>query len=368
MLKTILITGSNGFVARNLIFRLHEKKYKVIEFNRSNTTDELSKFINESHIIVHLAGVNRPKKLNEFNEVNINLTKLLLDLVKKNKKKIPIIFASSIQAKLNNPYGWSKLEAEKIFKKFSLNENHPIFIFRLPNIFGKWCKPNYNSVVATFCYNIINNKKIKINDPKKVLKLIHIDDVIDQLVEAFKSKNKGFHLEEMTKVHEISLENLLKYLKEFKKSRSNLTIDNVGDGFLRLLYSTFLSYLQPHQFDYPLQSHKDQRGIFMEILKTKSSGQFSYFSIRPGEIRGRHYHHIKNEKFLILKGKVLFEFQHIDTKEKYKLLISEKDKRVVETIPGWMHTIINKSKKFEAILIVWANEVFNKKIPDTFKL
>ena len=361
----VLVTGSRGFIGKNLIVHLDEcKGFSTLSFTRKDSFNILSEYVNQSDVIVHLAGVNRPDNDLEFSTVNVELTSAICDLIKKTGKKIPLILASSIQVGLDNPYGKSKHKAEVIVEKFSIETGNPVVIYQLSGVFGKWCKPNYNSVVATFCHNIANNLPIKINNPSKSIRLIYIDDVVREIIRLLQQKANGFSRLSVEPEYSITLGMLGEQIKSFKNSRTSLISDPVGTGLLRALYSTYVSYLSPDNFSYMLPENVDERGKFVEILKTTNCGQFSFFTAHPGVTRGGHYHHTKTEKFLVIKGSAHFKFRNISTNEAYELYTSEDEFRVVETVPGWSHDITNIGN-IDMIVILWANEIFNNQLPDT---
>ena len=362
----ILITGSNGFVGKNLSVHLSERKeIEVVTFNRDDNPVSLSSKLDGVDFVFHLAGVNRPKNIEEFTVCNSDLTSLLCQGIIRTKRLIPIVYTSSVQAEQANPYGQSKKAAEKILMDFSAQSGSPIYLLRLPNVFGKWCKPNYNSVVATFCYNIAHDLQIEINDTAASLRLIYIDDLIKHFLSIMDGAlvEPGFN--DVNPVYELTVAALAKKLKLFKESRQNLLTEPVGSGIDRALHSTYLSYLEPEQFSYELTKHKDSRGVFVEMLKTKSSGQFSYFTAHSGITRGGHYHHTKTEKFLVIKGCALFKFRHVVSDKIYEIKISGDAARVVETVPGWTHDITNIGKD-EMVVMLWANENFDRERPDTY--
>ena len=363
----ILITGSDGFVAKNLIFSLRERdKYKIFEFNRSHNVDDIKKYINDIDVVVHLAGENRPKDPKMFKKTNIGLSKEICKIIQETNKSIPIIFSSSTQATEQNLYGLSKHEAEKIFRNFSLNSDTTVIAYRFCGIFGKWSKPNYNSVISTFCFNIANDLPIKISDPDQSLKLSYIDDVVVAIIDKIDNIEKfdGFNILESEFIYEENLKDIADLIQSFKESRKNLLLKKVGTNFNRALYSTYLSYVRPENFSYKLKENKDERGVFVEMLKTVDSGQFSFFTAHPGITRGGHYHHSKNEKFLVLKGKAHFKFKNIITSQKYEILTSDALPEVVDSVPGWSHDITNIGDE-DMIVMIWANELFNEKKPDT---
>jgi UDP-2-acetamido-2,6-beta-L-arabino-hexul-4-ose reductase len=362
----VLVTGANGFIGSNLVSRLDvEDDIEVIKFTRESTIDDLTAVLSEVDFICHTAGVNRPQDDNEFAKVNADLTRILCNEVQKVERHIPILFTSSVHVERENKYGKSKLEAEKILLKYSTKTDTPVFIFRLPHVIGKWCRPNYNSVVSTFCYNIARNMPIQIDDPEYKLNLVYIDDFIDMVLKIVSQKIKCGPFCEVSKSYPISVGGLAKLLHEFKASRTSLITEPVGKGLIRILYSTYISYLPPNDFAYSLEKHGDDRGIFVEFLKTKDSGQFSYFTAHPGITRGSHYHHTKTEKFLVVKGKAELRFRNILTNQSHKVSTSAENPQVIETIPGWAHDITNIGDD-EMIVLLWANEIFDLKKPDTY--
>ncbi|ULH30163.1 capsular polysaccharide biosynthesis protein CapF [Leptospira weilii] len=360
----ILITGANGFIGKNLTLQLKERKeFKIFSYVKESAEEELSQFVSEVDFIFHLAGVNRPKQTLEFKKVNTDLTESICSLLKEKNKKTPILFSSSIQATLDNEYGKSKLEAERILNRLQSENGNPVFIFRLPNVFGKWCLPNYNSVIATFCYNIVRDLPVKINDPDTSIVLAYIDDVVDKFISIIKNSSQNFDRNLIT--YKITVGELYKILQSFKQSRKDLIIPNVGTGLTRALYSTFTSYLDTSSFSYPIPQYKDQRGVFVEMLKTQDAGQFSFFTAHPGVTRGEHYHHSKIEKFLVITGKAKFRFRHILTNEYFETFTEGDIPQVVESIPGWTHDITNVGQG-EMVVMLWASEIFDRSRPDTY--
>lgn len=361
----ILVTGSQGFIGKNLTIRLSELGvHQVSTFDRSSTLDELYSLVDNSDFIFHLAGENRPKDEIDFQRVNVDLTSEICKVIRKSGRRIPLVFVSSAQATFGNSYGKSKLAAEEQLEILYQETNNPIAIFRLPGVFGKWCKPNYNSVVATFCNNIANEIPIQINDPNIVIDLVYIDDVVNHLANLISHFPEQLQFQYVSPQHQISLGDLAKLILKFKESRNTLITERVGNGLNRALYSTYISYLPVSQFSYELVSHADLRGTFVEMLKTPDCGQFSYFTAHPGVTRGGHYHHTKSEKFLVIKGRALFRFRQIQTNEIYEIFIDGSEPEVVETIPGWSHDITNIGS-IELIVMLWANEIFDRQNPDT---
>ena len=361
----ILITGSDGFIGKNLHFFLKEAGFEsIFRVTLEDTKNDILKKVASADFIYHLAGVNRTDNESEFKKGNTDLTRLIVNHLIKLNKKTPILLTSSIQAELANAYGVSKSEAEKEIKKYNEITSASIYIYRLPNVFGKWCRPNYNSVVATFCYNILNDLPIVVHDPDTALNLVYIDDLCNEFVSLLSGVVLNKDIFDISPVYKVTVGEVSNLLLDFKKSRKNLLTENVGAHFIRALYSTYMSYLEPEQFSYCVPQHSDARGTFVEMLKTRDSGQFSYFTAHPGVTRGGHYHHTKTEKFLVIKGCALFKFQHLVTNESYELRVNGDESKIVETAPGWSHDITNIGEN-ELIVMLWANEIFDIKKPDT---
>lgn len=358
----ILITGSSGFLAKNLIAHLQDRNIIDYElFNRSHSINHLKNCIKKCSLIFHFAAANRPSQEIGFHQDNVQLSKIIADEVSSKSDQTKVIISSSIQAGLDNPYGNSKLQAEQQFESAFLNTHHQLVIYRLKNLFGKWSKPNYNSVIATFCDNVLRNVRLDIHDSDKVLDIIYIDDLVENLMQHLELPlNDPGNLEIVSYAETIG--RLASIIQSFKDSK---VVDSVGDGLMRALYATYLSHKQPDDFSYPLISHDDERGRFVELLQTKISGQFSFFTAKPGITRGGHYHHSKSEKFFVLNGEAEFKFKHIISKESFSINVSGVNPEVVETIPGWAHDITNTGKD-ELIVALWANEIFDKEKPDTF--
>ncbi|WP_126455623.1 UDP-2-acetamido-2,6-beta-L-arabino-hexul-4-ose reductase [Sulfuriflexus mobilis] len=361
----VLVTGSRGFIGKNLVVRLGELSgFEVEQFSREDELSALSEKVQRVDAVVHLAGENRPRDVADFEKGNATLTALLCVAIQATGRKIPLILASSIQAELANPYGQSKRAAEQAVEQFALQTGNPAVIYRLPNVFGKWCKPNYNSVVATFCHNIAHQLPIQINDPSAQLQLVYVDDVISEFLSALESMAKGMRWGEVAPDYSITLGELASQIQDFKNCRSTLVSERVGSGLVRALYATYVSYLPPSRFAYDLPRYGDERGVFVEMLKTPDCGQFSYFTAHPGVTRGGHYHHSKTEKFLVIKGSARFGFRHVVTNETYEILTSGDVPQVVETVPGWTHDITNVGED-ELVVMLWANEIFDRAHPDT---
>ena len=364
----ILVTGSNGFIAKNLIQFLAEKSdVEVLMINRQSNAVELEASVLAADWIVHLAGVNRPLNEQEFIDGNVSLTQKITQVLKQANKQTPIILSSSIQAERDNAYGQSKLGGEQALLELHQQQGNPVYICRLANVFGKWSRPNYNSAVATFCFNTANDLPIQINDENAVIRLVYVDDVVESFWNIIQGTQQVEQVFAIQPEYQISVGELARTLKGFKESRNTLITDRVGTGLTRALYSTYLSFLKPEQFDYSVPKYGDQRGVFVEMLKTPDAGQFSYFTAHPGITRGGHYHHSKTEKFLVIKGKALFKFKHVVTGEFYELETTGEEPRIVETVPGWTHDITNIGDE-EMVVMLWANEIFDREKPDTYAM
>lgn len=364
----VLITGANGFVGRNLVAHFTERKAdKVVCFTRDNNLSDLPDLLQGVDFVFHLAGINRPQDPSEFATGNVDLTQALCAAIAASGRKIPVAYTSSSQAELENPYGASKRGAEKALSLLAAEQGIPVHLFRLPNVFGKWARPNYNSAVATFCYNIARDLPIQINDPAARINLVYIDDVIASFIAVMEGKLAGDPFVQVQPQYSITVGKLGEQLCAFRDSRSSLITEAVGTGLTRALYSTYVSYLTPDCFAYTVQRHGDPRGVFVEMLKTKDSGQFSFFTAHPGITRGGHYHHSKTEKFLVIKGNACFRFRHIVSGEFHELFTTGDVSQIVETVPGWTHDITNVGDE-EMIVMLWANEIFDRDRPDTYAL
>ncbi|MCW8889570.1 MAG: NAD-dependent epimerase/dehydratase family protein [Sedimenticola sp.] len=361
----VLVTGAEGFIGKNLLVHLDElEQFSKLTYSRENSVEELQGLVDQADAVIHLAGENRPKDVSAFEAVNAGLTQSLCSVIRSTNRNIPLVLASSIQADRDNPYGKSKLAAEEAVKKLAEETGNSVFLYRLPNVFGKWCKPNYNSVVATFCYNIAHDLPIQINDPSAKLRLVYVDNVIEEFLRVIRLKSDGLTMPEVQPEYAITLGELADQIQAFKNCRQSLISESVGQGLTRALYSSYVSYLDPEQFSYSLPQHGDERGVFVEMLKTKDSGQFSFFTAHPGVTRGGHYHHTKTEKFLVIKGSARFGFRHIVTNETYEIITSGDQPQVVDTVPGWTHDVTNIGDD-EIVVMLWANENFDRDRPDT---
>ena len=367
--RRILVTGANGFIGKNLVVRLKElASITVSTFVRGDDVALLPQLVSQVDAVVHLAGENRPADEAAFAQVNAGLTSALCDAIRQSflstGRHIPLVLASSTQAERDNPYGRSKLAAEEAVLTLGQQTGNPCVIFRLPGVFGKWCKPNYNSVVATFCHNIARDLPIQINDPQASLRLVYVDDVVTAFLVALEAPAPGCVQAHIEPEYTTTLGELANQIRAFGDCRSTLVTERVGTGLVRALYATYVSYLPNEMFSYKVTQHADPRGVFVEMLKTPDSGQFSYFTAHPGITRGGHYHHTKTEKFLVIKGEALFRFRHLLTNERVELRASGGTPQVVDTIPGWTHDITNVGDD-EMVVMLWANENFDREKPDT---
>jgi UDP-2-acetamido-2,6-beta-L-arabino-hexul-4-ose reductase len=364
----LLITGIDGFIGRNLRVRLEELGFSDIAgITESNTLKDLEQAVHLADFIFHLAGVNRPKDASEFETGNTEFTEILCKLLVSSGRNTPVLFTSSTQALLDNAYGKSKRAAEEILLQYSRETSAPVFLFRLPNVFGKWSRPNYNSGIATFCHNIARGLPITIHDPKSPMRVVYIDDVISCFLATLQVQPKEGGFVEASPVYETSVGEVADILTSFASSRSTLIAPPVGTGLIRALHATYLSHLPPEAFSYDVPRYVDPRGEFAEMLKTPECGQFSYFTAHPGITRGEHYHHTKTEKFLVIRGTARFQFRHIDTQERFELVTRGGEGRIVETVPGWTHNVTNIGDD-ELIVMLWANEIFDRSKPDTIAM
>lgn len=361
----ILITGAYGFLGKNLALRLEElEDYELFLAGRDTPLDLLKDFTVKADFIFHLAGSNRPDDVDDFQIINVGLTQYICDVLKSANKRTPILFSSSVHAGRKTEYGKTKLEAERLLTDLEKSNENSVHVYRLNSVFGKWSKPNYNSVVSTFCYQIARGLSIDIHDPNHLLSLVYIDDVIDEFIAVLRSGNTDGHDNNINPVYKITVGELAAKLKGFNQSRETLILSNVGYGLERALYSTYLTYLPTTKFSYELIEHADERGAFVEMHKSVAGGQFSFFTAKPGVSRGGHYHHSKTEKFLVVCGSAEFKFRNISTGEQICLSVSSLAPTVVETVPGWAHNITNVGSS-DLVCLLWANEIFSPKAPDT---
>ncbi|WP_099157159.1 NAD-dependent epimerase/dehydratase family protein [Virgibacillus ndiopensis] len=365
----VLVTGAGGFIGKNLIDRLHkEKGVSVKQYHRGDDPSLLYRHLNESDIIYHLAGVNRPQRNAEFARINSGLTELIVNYLRENQKTPKIVFSSSTQAAFDTPYGLSKKAAEEALKNYSNETGAEVYIFRLPGVFGKWCKPHYNSVVATFCHEISHDNEIEIHDANKTLELVYIDDVVDNFIDCLtrkKTEEKFYY--HISQIFHTTVGELARQLYEIKGTRKSLIIPDMSDKLTKYLYTTYLSYLDENNFSYDLPVYQDERGSLVELIKSHQAGQVFISTSRKGVIRGNHYHHTKVEKFCVIKGAATIKLRKINSDELITYTVSDQNIQIVDIPPGFTHSIENVTDG-EMIVLFWANELFDQDNPDTFPL
>lgn len=367
----VLVTGAQGFMGKNLALHLAERKdVELVAFTREHSAADLHSMLDGVDFVFHLAGVNRPQDPQDFTSGNVDLTQELCRAIAERPvaRNISVVYTSSIQAANDNPYGCSKHAAERAL--FALQAQHGIdvHVFRLPNVFGKWCRPNYNSAVATFCHNITRGLPIQVNDEAAPITLVYVDDVLArflQLMDGALASVDAQGFATLSPQYTTTVGEVARLIRSFKSSRETLVTDRVGTGLTRALYSTYVSYLPPEEFSYAVPRHADARGVFVELLKTPDCGQFSYFTALPNVTRGGHYHHSKTEKFLVIQGQARFRFRHMVTGQIHELDVTADMPQVVETVPGWTHDITNTGER-DVVVMLWANEIFDRERPDTF--
>ncbi len=376
----ILVTGAKGFVGKNLCVSLKnirdgkDKTYpnlkinEIFEYDTDSSTEQLEQYCKNCDFVINLAGVNRSQSNDEFMQSNFGFASVLLDTLKKYNNTCPVLLSSSIQAALDNPYGQSKKAGEELFFDYSKEIGAKVFVYRLPNVFGKWCKPNYNSAVATFCNNIANDLPIQVNDRSHPMTLVYIDDVIDEFINAICEKPSVDG--EFCKVsieHKITLGEIVDLIEDFKNQSNTLVMPEIPAGsFAKKLYSTYLSYLPKEKASFPLKMNVDDRGSFTELLKTEKCGQFSVNISKPGITKGQHWHHTKWEFFIVVSGKGLIQQRKIGSDEVLEFYVSGENTEAVHMLPGYTHNIINLSESENLVTIMWANEQFDPEHPDTF--
>lgn len=367
-MKTVLITGAKGFIGKNMRAGLHRKdEVDILTFDRADDPVLLQSHLLKADIIYHFAGVNRPEEDEAFGLVNAGLTKTITDFLEQTDNKPAIVLASSVQAMLDNPYGKSKKQAEDILIQHAQKTGSQIHIYRLPNVFGKWCRPNYNSVVATFCHNISHGLDIAISDENRELELVYIDDVVNEFLKVLTEPDahKDMLYGEVNPTYNITLGELAKKIYEIRDIRSSLMIPDMNDSLTRYLYATYLSYLGKQNFSYYLDMKKDQRGWLAELIKSRYFGQIFVSKTHAGVVRGNHFHDSKIEKFCVIQGQAVVKFRHILKNEIFNYPVSGDKIEVIDIPPGYTHSIENTGKK-ELITLFWAGEVFNPEKPDTF--
>jgi UDP-2-acetamido-2,6-beta-L-arabino-hexul-4-ose reductase len=374
----VLVTGSNGFIGMNLVAWLTRlPDMLVLGYDQENTHAELRALLGQADIIFHLAGVNRPQTEAEFTTSNVVLTRLICQELSASGRPVPLVLASSIQATLDNPYGISKRQAEEAVTRYAETSNARVAIYRLKNVFGKWCRPNYNSVVATFCYNLTHDLPITISDPNRELELVHVDDVVRTLCSQIEDQRAEIRYQDVVPSYRVTLGRLADLIRSFREMRRSLLVPDLADEFTRKLYGTYLSYLESDNFAYDLLQRCDARGCLAEFVKAAGFGQIFISRTLPGITRGNHYHHAKSEKFLVLEGEAVIRFRSIRPQkgdqssgvrgsqpDVIEYRVSGRDFRVVDIPPGYAHSIENVGQT-ELVTLFWASEVFDAARPDT---
>lgn len=374
----ILVTGAKGFIGKNLVANLRNIKEgkdktrgiiidEIFEYDVSDDKSLLDEYTQNCDFVFNLAGINRPKDNEEFN-INHSFLSELLTLLKKHNNKAGVMLSSSTQALLDNDYGRSKKEAEDLLLKYGKENDVRVLVYRFPNVFGKWCRPNYNSAVATFCHNIANDLPITVNEANPELTLVYIDDIVDEMIEALKGKeHKDGDYCYVPITYKKKLKEIVDLLHEFDNERNTLIMPEIAPGsFEKKLYSTYLSYLPVNKVKFELKSNTDDRGSFTEFLKTRNNGQFSINVSKPGITKGQHWHNTKWEFFLVVSGHALIQERRIDSDEIIEFEVSSEKLEPVHMLPGYTHNIINLSETENLITLMWANEMFDSNKPDTF--
>lgn len=359
----VLVTGSGGFLGRNLSLTLQQKGHEVLSFDR-DIAEPLEDLVKEADFVMHLAGVNRPKNPEEFFQGNAGLTEQLIQLLQAQKRRIPLLLSSSIQAAQNNDYGASKKQAEDLVFQYGSKTGSPVFVFRLENAFGKWSRPNYNSVVSTFCYNAAHDIPLSIRDRNTEVTFVYVDDIAAAFISCL-GKEGSDEILHVKPVYPVTLGRLADTIQSFASGRKQLEVADMGDAFTRKLYATYLSYLPVDGFSSPLHPHADQRGSFTELLHTPDRGQLSVNIIKPGIVKGNHWHHTKNEKFIVVSGTCVIRFRRVGDKEVYTYPADAEHPACVDIPVGYTHNIENTGTQ-DAVVVMWASEIFDPDHPDTF--
>lgn len=361
-MKKVVVTGSQGFIGKNLIARLGRvEDLDVIGLHRESSTEEFNIALKDCDLVYHLAGVNRPKEESEFISGNLDYTSQILQVLSKNTKNPTLVVSSSSQAEKENPYGTSKRLAEDAIEKSGVNA----VVFRLPGVFGKWSRPNYNSVVSTFCYNVANKKPLEVRDPSFSLPLVYVDDVVESFIKYLDKSVSGFQRDTVKTVFQTTLGELAEVISSFPLNRKTLHAPAVGDTFTKYLYSTYLSYLPESDFSYPMELKVDNRGDLFEWIKSEQFGQIFVSTTKPGITRGNHYHHTKTEKFLVIRGEAVIRFRKLGESKVIEYPVSGEKPTVVDIPTGYTHNITNTGDT-ELITLFWANEIFDTNRMDTY--
>jgi len=365
----ILITGAQGFVGRNLTARLQALGYQQLRLvDRHTSPQQLTQYVQEAGIIFHLAGENRPKDPQAFITGNVDSLRQILAAIPSSSGRAPIVLASSLQADQDNQYGKSKKTAEDTLIDFGKKHQHPYVIYRFSNIFGKWSRPNYNSVVATFCYNVSRQLPIQIHDPLAKIHLIYIDDVVDELIRYLEGRVTTIDgILRVLPEYEITVGELANTIQGFQKERQQFLISNQLDSLTKKLYATYVSFLDTRHFTYDVAMKLDARGSFSELFKTPTHGQVSVNITKPGITKGNHYHNTKTEKFITVSGQGKIRLRAVGQTEVIEILVDGQHLKIVDIPPGYVHSLINTGT-LDLVTIMWASETFNPNIPDTYPM
>lgn len=365
----MLVTGAKGFIGRNLVFALKNNGYDdILEYDVDTDIELLSDYCNNCDFVFHLAGVNRPDNNEEFKAGNVDFTQTLLNTLKVSKNTCPVMYASSIQAIWDNDYGKSKKQAEELILEYGAQTGARTLIYRFPNVFGKWCRPKYNSAIATFCHNIAHGLPITISDRNYVMNLVYIDDVVAELLKAIGGEeNRDGNYCYVPVTYTEKLGTIADYISSFPDMRKCLDIPDQSNLLLKKLYAAYLSYLPRESFQYTLSTHHDNRGSFTEFIKTPDRGQVSINVAKPGIVKGNHWHNTKNEKFIIVSGQGVVRFRKIDECEITEVHASASKFEVIDIPPGYTHNLKNTGST-DMVTLIWASEVFDPENPDTYYL
>ena len=389
----ILVTGSRGFVGRNLVSQLHNirdgkarnygiagEELTIYEYDMDSDPAELDVYCRQADFVFNLAGVNRPQDASEFMKGNFGFASTLLDTLRKHGNTCPVMISSSTQAALDNPYGESKRAGEQLLFEYSRETGAKVLVYRFPNVFGKWCRPNYNSAVATFCNNVANDLPITVNDRATELELLYIDDLVEEMLDALEGHPHRCNYDVLTPVfcaggrycaapvtHKVTLGEIVDLLEKFKAQPATLVVPEIPAGsFAKKLYSTYLSYLPKEKVIFDLKKNEDARGSFTELLKTESCGQFSVNISKPGITKGQHWHNTKWEFFIVVAGHGLIQERRVGSEDVLEFEVTGDKPQAIHMLPGYTHNIINLSETENLVTLMWANEPFDAQRPDTF--
>lgn len=368
MSRKVLVTGAKGFVGKNLVVALNRRDdIELLEFDIDNPAGDLKRMASNVELVFHLAGVNRPDDPAEFTKGNVELTRTLCEHLSAAGRKSTLVLSSTIQAVLENPYGISKKAAEDAALGYGKQTGALVHVFRLPNVFGKWGRPDYNSAVNTFCHNLARGLPVRVDNPEREMQLVYIDDVVQAFIGILDNSKPACDGEFaiVEPVHRITLGAIERLLQSFVESRTSLVLPDMADPFTRSLYATYSSFLPEDGFAFKLARREDQRGALAEVLKSHHAGQLFFSTTKPGVTRGNHYHDSKVEKFIVVSGEAMIRFENILTGGRVDVPVSGSDMKVVDIPPGYTHHIENTGKS-EMVVLFWANELFDKQAPDTY--